>query len=136
MAGPNYGLDKGYKVAIDSDPVKEFEAAVLVDAITVKRADTAGQRCLGVFQYDMYPEDVATGKAAVGVRMEGISRGIAGAAIPVDARVACDVDGRFVSAEGGGAGTTANIVGRALTPASSAGDQFDLWLSPNAQASF
>ncbi len=138
MAGPNFVLDKGFKVAAVSQPIREFEAAVLVDGVSIRRGVTAGERCLGVFQYDIPDAHRKLGgtKTAVGVSILGISRGIAGAAIPLMARVGVNAVGRFVTVEGGAAGSNANVVGMALTAASANGDHFDLLLTPGAVAAF
>ncbi len=135
MAGPNFVLDKGYRVGTASVQVKEFEAVTLVDGVTVKRTDVAGARVLGVSQYDVPTTHQGTGRTVAGVRLLGISRGIAGAAIAVDASVAVNASGRFVTAAGA-AGTTVEVVGRALTAASANGDHFDLFLTPGASARF
>lgn len=83
----------------------------------------------GICQEDLDVTRLATGKAIIGVRVIGISRAIAGAAIAKDALLVNDTSARVVT-QGGAAGTP--VLGIALTAATNAGDHIDVLLTPGA----
>lgn len=126
MAGPNYGLSKGFLATGGSVAYKRGECAVLTGNNTVARATSAGANVLGVVEFNLDADEVATGKATASVQIQGIARCIAGAAVSRGAKVTNDTSARVVTA--GAAGTPA--LGVALTPASQAGDLINVLLTP------
>jgi len=143
MAGPNFVLDKGFKVAAAATNVQagrfcKFNAGTTGDTVTTSAAPTAGAAPLaaefivGVYQDEIVGMDaakVATGKATINVRMLGISRMIAGAAVVIGARVTSDSTGRAVTAAPA-AGASIQAPGVALTAAAAAGDLIDVFINP------
>lgn len=131
--GPNFVLDKGFKVN-SAATVNAFTCATLdtTDATggTVI-AGTATTRVLGVFQETLDPAKVATGKSTVDVRIMGITRGVTGGAITIYTPVYCDASGNFVTA--GAAGT--KQAGIALTGAAGSAQVIDVLLTPGAAVS-
>lgn len=126
MPGPNFVLDKGYT---PTGAVGQFRAVAYVttDKQACVQNTTAGGLCIGIMQ-----EDVAVGdtpKRVADVRMAGISRAIASAAIAVGAKVASTTDGRLATAT-----TGQQVVGIATTGAGVANDHFDVLLTPGAVA--
>lgn len=99
MAGPNFtGLDKGY---LATTAVRQFRAVVDTANESMREATTLGERCVGFCQEEVSAQDATDGRIA-NVRMQGISRAIAGNATPVrGARVASDAQGRVVIAATG-----------------------------------
>lgn len=123
--GPNYVLDKGY--VVQGTALGQFECVKGGTTNTsVTRCDTAAEFVLGVSQELLDAAKVLTGKATADVRILGISRVVASAAIARMAKVTVTTVGRAVTA--GVAGT--NCFGIALTPASANGDWIDVLLTP------
>jgi len=148
MSGPNYaGLDKGFKVDAAATNV-EFGRAVKYLASdttgkTVTTADastdgtgtpTAAQFIVGVYQDTFDAADVATGKAVANIRMAGITRGIAGAAVTIGQPLTVDATGRFITMTTGAgapaAGKSRWQAGVALSPQPTAGSYLNVLLTP------
>jgi hypothetical protein len=131
--GPNFVLDKGFKVNAAAT-VNAFTAAALdtTDATggTVITA-TASTRVLGVYQETLDPAKVATGKSTVDVRIMGITRGVTGGAITIYTPVYVDASGNFVTA----GANPAKQAGIALTGASGAAQVIDVLLTPGGTVS-
>lgn len=122
--GPNYGLDKGFLV--NTGQTVNFGYACVLTSNTNVSTAGAGAFVLGVYQYSLDAGPIATGKATVGVRIQGITRCVAGGAVARMGKVTSDATGRAVA--GGAAGT--NSFGFAITPATQAGDWIDVVLTP------
>ena len=125
MPGPNMVLDKGYKA---NGAVTQFRGVVLADDTSVTQAAAAGARCVGISQETATAQDATDGRI-INVRVQGISRAVASAAVTRDARVAVQADGRFAAAT-----ATQVPVGIALTAAAAAGDHFNVELTPGMPA--
>lgn len=123
--GPNDILSKGF-VADTAVPL--YYAVRQTDTEHVAVANTAGQFVLGICQEEISADDATVGRVAR-IRMQGISRGVAGAAIARGARVAAAADGRLVGAAAGNA-----VVGVALTATTAAGEWCDVLLTPGVVA--
>jgi hypothetical protein len=132
--GPNYVLDKGH-VATGSTAYKFGELVVPSgDGTKVARATTANARLRGVCQEAVDVGKVTTGKVVLNVRMLGISRVLAGAAIAVDDQLTNDTTARAVPKTKAGAGAQpGHVFGTALTAATAAGQFVDVLLTPGAQ---
>jgi hypothetical protein len=129
--GPNFVLDKGFR-ATGATAYAFGECVVLTtDGTTVARATSANARCIGIVQDDAEVAKVTTGKLNVSVRLLGISRVLAGAAVAINDRVAVDTTARVVTKvqTAGGAQPTP-VIGTALTAATAAGDFIDVLLTP------
>lgn len=129
MAGPNYVLDKGF---VAGGAITQYRGVVLsATAESVTQASSAGVQALGIAQDTVISSADATNSRVADVRILGISRCIAGAAITTERRMVLDNQGRVVPA----AATTAkqNQVGIALQTASAAGDHVDVLLTPGVQ---
>jgi hypothetical protein len=131
MPGPDHILDKGF-VCTGSAAYAFGEAVVQGSTNTsCARATSAGSLVLGVCQENVDAVKVTTGKASAGVRILGITRCIAGGAVARGARVTNDTNARAVAVTRAAAGAQpANVFGVALSPASQAGDTFDVLLTP------
>lgn len=129
--GPNYGLDKGFLA--QGATAYAFGEGVVLGTVeqSVTRATTAltVPGFFGVVQEDLDTTRLATGKAIVGVRITGITRAIAGAAVAKGAILVNDTSARVVT-QAGAAGTP--VIGIALTAAAAAGDHIDVLLTPGA----
>jgi hypothetical protein len=122
--GPNEILDKSFVV---TTPVPHFHVVKHTDIDECAAADTAGADWLGVAQEEADAQDVANGRV-LRVRMEGITRAVAGANVAFRAKVATNNQGRVVTATAG-----QHVVGIALT-AGGAGDWINVQLTPGAIA--
>jgi hypothetical protein len=132
--GPNYGLDKGFLVE-GSSAVAFGEIAVPgTGEQAVGRATSAGAATFqGVFQESVDVGDVLTGKVFANVRVTGITRVIAGAAVTKGARVTNDTSARAVAATQTAAGAQPKaVLGIAQTAATAAGQHIDVLLTPGA----
>lgn len=126
----NYVLDKGYTAlstyaSSDAAGVQAFRFVRLTAAQTVDRCSAITQVPIGVVQESVDQAKVATGKAVVDVRLMGISRVTAGAAIAVMAEVSTSATGKAVTAA-----TTSRVAGIALQAAGADNDQIDVLLVP------
>jgi hypothetical protein len=131
MPGPDHILDKGF-ITTGSTAYALGECVVQGSTNTsCARATTANSTILGVCQENLDVVKVNTGKAAVSIRILGISRCLAGGAIARGARVANDTNARVVTkAQTAGGTAPTPVVGIALSPASQAGDFIDVLLTP------
>lgn len=125
--GPNDILSKGF-VADTAVPL--YYAVRQTDTEHCAVANTAGQMVLGICQEEISADDATVGRVAR-VRMQGISRAVAGAAIARGDRLTVAADGRLTTAAPA-VGANANIVGVALTAATAAGAWVDVLLTPGA----
>ena len=122
--GPNYVLDKGF---IAGNAIGQFRAVVQTGDQTCALAGAAGD-VLGVCQEEISAQDATDGRVA-DIRIMGITRMIAGAAVTRRDRVAADAQGRAVLATTGQA-----VIGIAWTAATAAGEHIDVLLTPGAKA--
>ena len=125
--GPNYGLDKGFLATgitayAYGDPVKQT-----ANGLGVAPA-AAGDTCIGVCQENIIADYVKTGKAVIDIRITGITRARASAAIAVGDKVAAAANRRVAKA------TTGAVLGIALTPAAGANDVLEILLTPGVSA--
>lgn len=125
--GPNDILSKGF---VADAAIGLYRAVRQTDIEHVTLATTAGEQVLGICQEEIDADDVANGRV-VAVRLMGISRGIAGAAVGLKARLVVDATGRLVPAAPA-AGANANVVGIAMTAATAADQWIDVLLTPGA----
>lgn len=121
--GPNQIFDKGM-VAATAVPLYRVVKLTAVETAAVM--DTAGADWIGVSQEEVDAEDVANGRV-FRVRLMGITRCVASAAVSLNAKVASTNDGRVATAT-----TGQNVIGRALTPATAAGQWINVLLTPGA----
>lgn len=136
MAGPNYGLDKGYQAA---GAIRKFRCVEISATETVTEVNGANDAVLGVCQDSIVADDATNGRIA-DIRITGISRCIAGGTLDPTVNgglVTSDAEGRVI-AVGVVAGTVYNVVGKCLQ-AAVVGDHVDVLLTPgvtrNAAAS-
>jgi Uncharacterized conserved protein (DUF2190) len=134
MPGPNYGLDKGFisDSAIGTagnlnHDYFRFVKLVPGTAERVTQATVAEEQVIGVAQNSVATADI--GKQVVDVRVDGISKVVAAAAVAIGARVTTDTSGRATST-GLAAGDL--VAGIALSSAAAAGDLIDVLLTPGA----
>jgi hypothetical protein len=150
MAGPNYVLDKGFLVDSAALNVQAYRFAKFAAGTTGNKVTTstatpvagalalAADFIVGVYQDEIVGMDAAkvlTGKATIGVRMIGISRVIAGAAVTIGSPIMSDSTGRGVVMSALAAGKQAWQAGIALTAAGAAGDLIDVLLTPGVTMS-
>ena len=126
----NFVLDKGIAAASnyassDTNGVQAFRFVRLTAAQTFDRCSAITQVPIGVVMESVDVAKVATGKAVCDVRVMGIARVVAGAAVAVMAEVSTDTTGRAITAA-----TTSRVAGIALQAAGAAGDQIDVLLVP------
>jgi len=139
MAGPNYVMDKGFiaDVAIGSaatgpDLATSYDYFLFVKVISgsqdhVTLATAANDPIIGVSQMRVLTADA--GSIVADVRIEGISKVVAGAAVAIGAPVTSNASGRAVTATTGQRGA-----GVALQTAAANGDLIDVQLTPGGQA--
>ena len=128
MPGPNMVLDKGFAA---TTAIRQFRAVVDTANEACREATTLGERCVGFCQEEVSADDATNGRVT-NVRMQGVSRAIAGNATPVrGARVATDTQGRMVIAATGH--IPIGIV-RAAPAVPVAGDHIDVELTPGLPA--
>lgn len=126
MPGPNFVLDKG------------FQTQTALTQWAVVKYGTSDQTCtavtglndlpLGITQEAAVAGDVTKGRI-VNVRLMGISRCIAGAALTRGTRVRSSATGTVVAASGT-AGTVDNMVGILMFSSAATGDFVDVLLTP------
>jgi hypothetical protein len=130
--GPNYGLDKGFLV--------EGATAVVYGRVAIP--GTAEQSAvtpsatsttvvpLGIWQENVDTTRVATGKVIANVRLNGLTRAEAGAAITKGDRLTWDNQGRVVSQARTAAGSQPVVIlGVAENAATAAGQHIDVDLA-------
>lgn len=125
--GANYVLDKGFKVLSTYNSsaaagVLPYRVVKIAAGDTIDLQTASNARSLGVVQEAVDAVKVVTGKVVAGVRLQGISKCVAGAAITQGAEVMATSAGKVITAA-----TTGNIVfGRALSAAGADGDYVDI----------
>jgi hypothetical protein len=125
--GADHILSKGH-LATGSTAYKLGELVVASgDGTKCARATTANSVVRGVCGENLDTNRLGSGKAVIQVNMLGISRVLAGAAVSVDAYVTNDATARAVTATAG-----QNVLGKALTAATAAGQYIDVLLTPGA----
>jgi len=129
MAGPNYVLDKGFKAG-GAAAIRQWRCVRMTAVDTCAEANTAGQVVLGVCQESVSANDSSRGRVA-DIRIMGITRAEAGAAITLGDRLVTDNQGRVVPATA--ATAKQNQVGIAWAAAGAAGDYIDMLLSTTVQ---
>lgn len=131
MAGSTFQMDKGAIVESTYGAVTKFRFVKMGTTSVQHIAPNilSSTLTVGVVQDDVDAAKVATGKATVNVRMGGISKVVAGAAVTAGTEVMSDTVGRAITA----ATATNRVQGIAMTGAAAAGDIIDVWLSGAAQ---
>lgn len=122
--GPNEVLDKGFIV---DNAIPEYHVVDQSDVDHCALQTTPGGDWVGICQESVDATDVANSRVAR-VRTMGVSRAVAGAAVALKARVAVNASGQLVTAAVGN-----YVVGIARTPATQAGDWFNVELTPGVQ---
>jgi hypothetical protein len=132
--GPNHVLDKGFRTTGATAYTFGEIVTISTDGTTIARDTSAGSLgAKAIVQESIDAEKVVTGKAIINCRVLGISRVIAGAAVPLGSRVTNDVNARAVAVTRAAAGAQpAPVFGQALTAAANPGDQIDVLLTPGA----
>jgi hypothetical protein len=130
MSGPNYVLDKGYNLLNSGAAQSIYRFMKFASTENSVLQQTASNLySIGVCQQRVEAVDSATGNVQVEVRILGISKVEAGAAVALGAEVMSDTTGRAITAA-----TTGNaVVGRALQAATAAGEWIDVLLTPGAR---
>lgn len=131
--GPNDGLSKGM-VATTAIPLYHVVKQVPTgqfDSVECAVIDTAGESWVGVCQEEVEADEVSLGRA-VNVRLEGISRCVADAAVATGDPVVATATGTVATAAPA-AGVTVEVVGEALSPATQAGEWINVQLQPGRQ---
>lgn len=129
MPGPNFGLDKGYQ---PTGAVRKFRVVTRSTSNKEQCAEaaSAGALPLGVCQEEISADDATRGRVA-DIRISGISRCIAGAALTtIGVPVRTDNQGRVVTLAA--ATANQNQLGITQTAAAAAGDHIDVLLTPGA----
>jgi hypothetical protein len=131
--GANYGLDKGFKL-LSTYNSSAAAGAIRYQVVKIAAGDTAdiqtasNAASLGVLQESVDAAKIATGKVIADVRLQGISKCIAGAPIVQGVEVMATAAGKVITAA-----TSANkVFGRALTAAAADGDWLDVEIIPAA----
>lgn len=126
----NFVLDKGYTAlstyaSSDANGVQAFRFVRITASQTIDRCSAVTQVPIGVVMENVDVAKVATGKAVVDVRVMGIARVTAGAAITIGAEVSTSTTGKAITAA-----TTSRVAGIALQAAAADNDQIDVLLTP------
>lgn len=130
MPGPNFVLDKGYTCLA---AVRRFRVVFATTTREqVREANAAGGIPLGVCQEEISADDATRGRVA-NIRIMGISRCVADAAIPIDTYVRAAADGRVTTLAA--VTQNQNVVGRTTTASAAAGDHIDVILMPGVTRS-
>jgi len=129
--GPNYVLDKGFLLTGSAAFVRGFAVKQSATANAVALITAANAAVIGIVQDDVDAAKVATGKAVGDIRILGISRVVAGAAVAIGDNVATDNQGRAVTkAQTAGGSQPTPVFGIALTACTVAGAEIDVLLTP------
>jgi hypothetical protein len=123
--GPNYVLDKGFRLSNGGAAQGIYRFVKLVDENSVTEVNGITNKAIGVVQERIDAADSATGNVQVGVRILGITKIEAAAAIALGANVAPSANGRAQTAA-----TTQFVHGIAMQPAAAAGEWIDVLLVP------
>jgi hypothetical protein len=126
----NFVLDKGFAAlstynSSNAAGVVAFRFVKLTAAQTFDLNVAITTVPIGVVLENVDQAKVATGKVVCDVRVMGIARVTAGAAVAVMAEVSSDTTGRAITAA-----TTSRVAGIALQAAGAAGDLIDVLLVP------
>jgi hypothetical protein len=126
----NFVLDKGYTAVStyntsNANGVVPFFFVRITASQTIDICSAITQVPIGVVQEAVDRAKVALGKVVVGVRLMGISRVVAGAAIAIGAEVSTSAAGKAVTAA-----STSRVAGIALQAAAADLDQIDVLLVP------
>jgi len=125
LPGANYTLDKGLLAQSALITFRAVKGGTVDESCTAMTAVT--ELPLGVVQHGVVAADV--GKQIADVRILGITKMEASAAITRWVAVGAAADGRAVTAGAAGA----RMLGIALSAATAAGDWIDVLLTPGAQ---
>jgi hypothetical protein len=128
--GPNFVLDKGFKVTT-ATAVTKFRAVKLASVDVCAQCTTLGEIPLGVAQEDCPAADATAGRV-IDIRVIGISRVIAAGALAINTRVRVDANGRVVALAA--ATANQNQLGILLAAATALDDQVDCLLTIGGQA--
>jgi hypothetical protein len=136
-SGPNYVLDKGFiatgGVAYSYGQAVKQTTSVNFSGDAVALAAAGTDDVIGVCQENIDATKVSTGKAVINVRLLGITRVIAGAAIAIGDRLVSDATARAVPSARTAAGSQpVRVFGRALNAATAANQHVDVLLTPGA----
>jgi hypothetical protein len=118
MATQGYGVDITLNNAASLSGL-QFRAAK-VDSNGLAALGGAGDFCVGITQ-----DNVPTGEAG-GVRISGVSKAVAGAAVAAGAKVTSDANGRIITATA----STDNCLGVALSAAAALGEIISVLVLP------
>jgi hypothetical protein len=107
--------------------IRQFRGVTLGSADdTVVEISTLGTgKFIGICQEIADANDVTIGKRVVAVQTHGVSKAVAGAAITRGDSVACDAQGRVITAI-----ATYNVIGVARQSVTTAGDILDVDIAP------
>lgn len=139
MAGPNYGLDKGFvadaaigSAATGPDLATSYDYFLIVKPVAgspdhVALGAAATDSILGVSQMRVLAADAGT--IVADIRLEGITKVVAGGAVAIGDRVTSNASGRAITT------TTAGnrVLGVALSTAAANGDLIDVFITPGGQ---
>lgn len=125
MPGPNFVLDKGFQA--QSAVTKNFVVKYGTADQTCTAVTGVNQVPLGVAQEDASASDVTKGRI-INVRLIGIARCVAGAALTRGTRVGVGATGKVVAMVGT-AGLVENCVGIAMMSSAADGDHIDVLLT-------
>jgi hypothetical protein len=126
MPGPNFVLDKGFLAETAVPQFYCVKVGTVSQSCTI--ATASGDFILGVAQEACDATDAGLGRI-INVRLLGISRCVAQAAISRGARVRAHSSGK-VTGLAGAAGTSENVVGIAMTASAADLDHIDVLLTP------
>jgi hypothetical protein len=126
MPGPNYVLDKGFIIDAAAGMFTAQKLTAVKEHATLAGV---GEQVIGILQETVSAADAATGRTAA-VRIDGIARCLASAAVAVGARLVCAANGKMVTAT---TGANQNQVGIAMTAAAADNDHFDVLLTPGVR---
>lgn len=127
--GPNYVLDKGFRLSNGGAAQSIYRFMKLVDENSVTQAAAITDKCIGVTQMRVDADESATGNVTLDIRILGITKVEAAAAIALGANVAPSANGRAQTAA-----STQFVHGIALQPAAAAGELIDVLLTPPSGA--
>jgi hypothetical protein len=127
MPGPNYVMDKGFQATSVITQFYAVKQGASDQTATIVTGTT--DLVLGIAQEAATAANVTAGRI-INVRLLGISRCVASAAITRGARVVVTATGKMAAASA--AVGAQNIVGVAMMSAGADGDHFDVLLTPGA----
>lgn len=98
--GASYGLDKGFLVNSSYGAVTRFRCVKLNADGTISATTLGSDIAIGVVQEDIDAAKVSAGKAVADVRVAGITKVVASAALAVGTRVQPAAGGKVAAATG------------------------------------